>query len=215
MILDFRRRQVTQSPLHTSATTADIVHSFKFLGVHITDNLSWSLNTSSLVIKAQQCLYLLRKSNMHTSILNSFYRSLIEHPSLQNHSLMETRKESTAAGGAAHYWVRFSFHWGHLHMMKSHSIMNDPSHPSYGLFTPPIWMQATKHVGQVLQTSEHLLPAGSQTAKQICLTLSYWTSLSTLFSSLVLPTAPWHFTLCSLCTHGHFNLYTFYALLTV
>jgi hypothetical protein len=37
------------------------VESFKFLGVHTTDKLKWSIHTDSVVKKAQQCLFNLRR----------------------------------------------------------------------------------------------------------------------------------------------------------
>jgi hypothetical protein len=37
------------------------VKSFKFLGVHITDNLKWSTHTDSVVKKVQQSLFNLRR----------------------------------------------------------------------------------------------------------------------------------------------------------
>jgi hypothetical protein len=39
------------------------VKSFKFLGVHITEDLKWSLHTDSMVKKAQQRLFNLRRLN--------------------------------------------------------------------------------------------------------------------------------------------------------
>ena len=57
------------------------VSSFKFLGTHISEDLSWSTNTSSLVKKAHQRLYFLRtlkKNHLSTGILSNFYRCAIE-----------------------------------------------------------------------------------------------------------------------------------------
>ncbi|KAI4871603.1 hypothetical protein NFI96_006466 [Prochilodus magdalenae] len=56
-------------------------YSTKFLGVHITENLTWSLNTSTIAKKAQQCLYFLRrlrKSHLPPPILTMFYRGTVE-----------------------------------------------------------------------------------------------------------------------------------------
>ena len=57
------------------------VESFKFLGVHITDKLKWSTNTDSVVKKAQQCLFNLRrlkKFGLSPKTLTYFYRCTIE-----------------------------------------------------------------------------------------------------------------------------------------
>ena len=54
--------------------------SFKFLRVHITDNLKWSTNTAS-VVKVQQCLFNLRrlkKFGLSLKTLTNFYRCTIE-----------------------------------------------------------------------------------------------------------------------------------------
>ncbi|KAI5109563.1 gastrula zinc finger protein XlCGF28.1-like [Silurus meridionalis] len=52
-----------------------------FLGVHLADKLTWSLNTSSIPKKAQQHLYFLRrlrKTHLPPFILTTFYRGTIE-----------------------------------------------------------------------------------------------------------------------------------------
>lgn len=57
------------------------VTDFRFLGVHIEKDLTWGMNTTKLVKKAQQILYflrVLRKYNIAQSLLVSFYRSIIE-----------------------------------------------------------------------------------------------------------------------------------------
>ncbi|XP_078480863.1 presenilin-associated rhomboid-like protein A, mitochondrial [Lampetra planeri] len=57
------------------------VTSTKFLGVHISKDLSWSRNTASLVKKAHQRLYFLRRlrrAGVPPTIMHSFYRGTIE-----------------------------------------------------------------------------------------------------------------------------------------
>jgi len=57
------------------------VESFKFLFIHISADLSWSANTTALVKKAQQRLHflrVLRKEQLKTQLLVTFYRSTIE-----------------------------------------------------------------------------------------------------------------------------------------
>ncbi|KAI3369199.1 hypothetical protein L3Q82_007434 [Scortum barcoo] len=53
--------------------------SFKFLGTHISENLSWTTNTSSLIKKAHQRLFFLGilKNHLSTAILGNFYRKLL------------------------------------------------------------------------------------------------------------------------------------------
>ena len=57
------------------------VESFKFLGVHITDELKWSTHTDSVVKKAQESLFnltRLRKFVLALKTLTYFYRCTIE-----------------------------------------------------------------------------------------------------------------------------------------
>ncbi|KAI5611805.1 gastrula zinc finger protein XlCGF28.1-like [Silurus asotus] len=81
MVVDFRRAQSDQSPLIIDKCSVEIVKSTKFLGVHLAENLTWSLNTSSITKKAQQRLYflrMLRKTHLPPQILTMFYRGTIE-----------------------------------------------------------------------------------------------------------------------------------------
>ncbi|KAI5098695.1 hypothetical protein C0J45_10834 [Silurus meridionalis] len=60
MVVDFRRTQSDHSPLIIDGSSVEIIKSTKFLGVNLADNLTWSLNTSSITKKPQQHLYFLR-----------------------------------------------------------------------------------------------------------------------------------------------------------
>ena len=81
IIVDFRNNQPSHTPLLINNTDVEVVSSIKFLGVHITDHLPWSVNTVSLVKRAQQCLHFLhrmRRAHLPPPILTTFYRSTIE-----------------------------------------------------------------------------------------------------------------------------------------
>ncbi|KAI4889747.1 hypothetical protein NFI96_019341, partial [Prochilodus magdalenae] len=81
MVVDFRRTRRDHSPLHIHGSTVEIVKSTKFLGVHLAEDLTWSLNTSTITKKAQQRLYFLRrlrKAHLPPPILTTFYRGTIE-----------------------------------------------------------------------------------------------------------------------------------------
>ena len=57
------------------------VESVKFLGVHITNKLTWSKHTKTVVKKARQCLFPLRRLKrfgMGPHILKKFYSCTIE-----------------------------------------------------------------------------------------------------------------------------------------
>ncbi|KAI4879858.1 hypothetical protein NFI96_004003 [Prochilodus magdalenae] len=80
MVVDFRRVRGDHAPLNINGSAVEIVQSTKFLGVHIMENLTWSLNTSSIAKKAQQRLYFLRRlRKAHLPpILSMFYRGTVE-----------------------------------------------------------------------------------------------------------------------------------------
>ncbi|KAK3572714.1 hypothetical protein QTP86_006137 [Hemibagrus guttatus] len=67
MVVDFRRAQSDHSPLVINGSNMEIVKSTKFLGVHLAEDLTWSLNTSSITKKAQQCFYFLQRLIFHLS----------------------------------------------------------------------------------------------------------------------------------------------------
>ncbi len=81
IIVDFRRVHTQHAPLTINGATVERVSSTKFLGVHITEDLSWTNNTAALAKKAQQRLYFLRKLSKArplASIMCTFYRGTIE-----------------------------------------------------------------------------------------------------------------------------------------
>ncbi|KAK3541844.1 hypothetical protein QTP86_008051 [Hemibagrus guttatus] len=81
MVIDFRRAQSDHSPLNIDGYNVELIKSTKFLDVHLAEDLTWSLNTSSITKKAQQRLYFLRrlrKAYLPPPILTTFYRGTIE-----------------------------------------------------------------------------------------------------------------------------------------
>ncbi len=82
VVMDFRRRNSTDHPpLTIDSSTVERVSSTKFLGVHITEDLTWTTNTMSLSKKAQQRLHFLRRlkrASLPPPILTTFYRGTIE-----------------------------------------------------------------------------------------------------------------------------------------
>ncbi|KAL6464558.1 hypothetical protein MHYP_G00268750 [Metynnis hypsauchen] len=54
-------------PLNITGFAVEIVRSTKFLGVHITENLTSSLNTNSIAKRAQQHLYFLQRMEESSS----------------------------------------------------------------------------------------------------------------------------------------------------
>nr|XP_049595883.1 uncharacterized protein LOC125980593 [Syngnathus scovelli] len=98
LIIDFRRHSPEPTPLFINGERVERVHSTKYLGVHISDRISWSENITTIVKKAQQRLHflrVLRRYNLNTDLLLTFYRSSIE--SLLTYCIVVWFGSSTAA----------------------------------------------------------------------------------------------------------------------
>ena len=52
LIVDYRKRRAKQGPVNIDGAEVELVDSFKFLGVHITNKLSWAKHTRAVVKKA-------------------------------------------------------------------------------------------------------------------------------------------------------------------
>jgi len=75
IVIDFRKCSGGHAPVYISGDKVEIVESFKCLGVQITNNLPWSLHADTIVKKAHQCLYYLRrlrKFSMSATTLANF-----------------------------------------------------------------------------------------------------------------------------------------------
>ncbi|XP_051560757.1 uncharacterized protein LOC127445059 [Myxocyprinus asiaticus] len=149
MVVDFRRARRDHSPLNIDGSSVEIVKSTKFLGVHLVENLTWSLNTSSITKKAQQRLYFLRrlrKAHLPPPILTTFYRGTIESilsscitawfgncTVLDCKTLQRIVRTAEKIIGVSIpsiidiYTTRC--------IRKATSIVDDPTHPSHKLFT--------------------------------------------------------------------------------
>ena len=61
MIVDYGNRRAVHAPILIDGAVVGQVESFKFLGVHFTNKLSWSKHNKTLVKRTQQCLFPLRR----------------------------------------------------------------------------------------------------------------------------------------------------------
>ncbi|KAI4895175.1 hypothetical protein NFI96_005325 [Prochilodus magdalenae] len=149
MVVDFRRTRRDHSPLNIDGSTVEIVKSTKFLGVHLAEDLTWSLNTSTITKKAQQRLYFLRrlrKVHLPPPILTTFYRGTIESilsscitawfgncTASERKSLQRVVRMTEKIIGVSLptntniYTIRC--------IRKANSIVGDHTHPSQTLFT--------------------------------------------------------------------------------
>jgi hypothetical protein len=75
MIVDHRKWKAEQAPIHIDRAAVERVESFKFLGVQITNYLKWSTHMCTVVKKARQHLFSLRRLKsigMEPQILTGF-----------------------------------------------------------------------------------------------------------------------------------------------
>ncbi len=90
--MDFRRNSVDHPPLTIDNSTVERVSSTKFLGVHITENLTWTTNNMSLSKKAQQHLHILRRlksASLPPPILTTFYCPSPQHPGYFPYTMLQ------------------------------------------------------------------------------------------------------------------------------
>jgi hypothetical protein len=81
MIVDYRKRKAEQAHINIDGAVVEQVESFKFRGVHITNKLSWFKHTKTVVKRARQCLFPLRRLKrfgMGPQIHKKFYSCIIE-----------------------------------------------------------------------------------------------------------------------------------------
>ena len=151
MVIDFRRTKRSEhSTLYIDGEEVERVESFKFLGVHISADLTWSTNISHQVGKAQQRLYFLRKlrqAQLPQRLLVNFYRSTIESlltycctlwfnccTAEDKRKLQRVVRAAERAIGTSLTPLR-DIYTGRL-QQKASIIIKDPSHPGHSLFSP-------------------------------------------------------------------------------
>eukprot|EP00061_Rhincodon_typus_P004898 g23690.t1 len=150
LIIDFRKKGGEHAPICINGAEVEREDSIKFLGVTITDNLSWISHKDAMVRKAQQYFFFLRqlrKFGMSTGTFTNFYRCTIEsilsrcitawygncppqdRKKLQNVAcIAQTITEANLPSMDSIYTAR--------HLRKAANIIEDPLHPSHDLPQP-------------------------------------------------------------------------------
>ena len=107
MIADYRERRTEHAPILIDGAVVEPVESLKFLGVHITNKLTWFKHTKAVVKRARQNLFPLRR-------LKRFYSCTIE--SILTGSITAWYGNCSAfessAYGPVHHWGQASCHPG-------------------------------------------------------------------------------------------------------
>ena len=81
MIIDFRKSKALCDPIIINDHTVERVSTYKYLGVMLNNDLSWSNNTDYIISKLNSHLYCLRKLkkfNVNICILKLFYQLVIK-----------------------------------------------------------------------------------------------------------------------------------------
>ncbi len=107
LVVDFRRQSREHTPITIDKTPEERVSSFKFLCVHITEDLTWSAHTDAVLKKAHQRLFFLRwlrKFGLSPSILRSFYTCL-RKTSPQHTPTLQYAMHCTLT------WTQTQFNW--------------------------------------------------------------------------------------------------------
>jgi hypothetical protein len=149
MIVDMRKERSTHQPLFIRELEVERVSNFKYLGVNISEDLTWKPLVTQLVKKAQQRLYFLRRLRrfgMSSKILNNFYGCVVESV-LTNcitvwygSTTVMDRKRLQRVVKTAQKITRTPLPslesiYHHRVTRRAASILKDPSHPQLGLFT--------------------------------------------------------------------------------
>jgi hypothetical protein len=61
LIVDYRKRRAKLAPINIDVAEVERVENFKVLGVHITNELSWSIHIKTVVNRARQHLFPFRR----------------------------------------------------------------------------------------------------------------------------------------------------------
>ncbi len=142
LVVDYRRQSREHTPITIDKTPVERVSSFKFLGVHITEDLTWSAHTDAVLFFLRR----LRKFGTSPRILRSFYNCTVE--SILTGCITAWFGNSTAGNRRAlQSVVRTARHivGGELPSLqdiytrrctrKARRIIKDSSHPSHSLLS--------------------------------------------------------------------------------
>ncbi|KAK1793671.1 hypothetical protein P4O66_012036 [Electrophorus voltai] len=147
LMVDCSKKQERHyQPVRISGTTVERVVHFKYLGVHISQDLSWSRHTNFLAKKARQRLYhfrRLRDFRLPSKVLRNFYTCTIESILTGNLTVWfgnSTKQDRQALQRV----VRSAERITHTDLQtiyykrcqtKARRIVKDPTHPNNRLFS--------------------------------------------------------------------------------
>jgi hypothetical protein len=149
LIVDYRKRRAEQAPINIDGTEVERVDNSKFLGVHITNKLSWSKHTKTVVKRARQHIFPLRRLKrfvMGPQILKNIYSCTIKsiltgyitpwygNCSASDHKALQ-RVVRTAQYIPGAKLPDIQDLYTRQCQRKAQKIIKDSSHPSHRLFS--------------------------------------------------------------------------------
>ncbi|XP_051243005.1 uncharacterized protein LOC127355811 [Dicentrarchus labrax] len=179
MIVDIRKERRPHQPLSIRELEVERVSSFKYLGVHLSEDLTWTLNTTQLVKKAQQRLYFLRrlrKFGMSPRILCNFYSCVVESTitscitAWYSNTTVADRTRLQRVVKTAERITRTplpslqSIYNRRVHR-RAASMLRDPTHPQHGQFT--LLPSGRRYRSLNNKTQKLFLPLCNQTPEQL------------------------------------------------
>ena len=149
IIVDFRRNKTPLMPLSINGAEVETVDTFKFLGIHISGDLTWRAHIEHCVNKAQQRLFFLRRLagfGLGVDLLVKFYRAVVESVLTVSITVWyggSTREDRRLLNRVIRTSERIigiklpSLDDIYRKRMsrKTESILSDSSHPAHDLFT--------------------------------------------------------------------------------
>ncbi|KAK1799315.1 hypothetical protein P4O66_007561 [Electrophorus voltai] len=156
LIVDCSKKQEWHyQPVRINGTMVERVDSFRYHGVYISQDLSWSSHTNSLSKKARQCVYhlrCLRDFRLPSKVLRNFYTCTIESILTGNITVWfgnSTKQDRQALQRVVHSAERIThtelpdLQTIYYKARTKARIVKDPTHPNNRLFsllrvTPPL-----------------------------------------------------------------------------
>lgn len=148
LIVDLRRQPSPKTPVLIEGEPISITDQFKLLGIHISNNLKWKINTDHIYNKAQQRLFHLRqlkKFRVRSHLLLRFYMAIVESiittsitvwfgslDSLSRKKLQRVINRASKVIGSSLQSIEALYHKRTLR--RAHKITADTSHPAHNLF---------------------------------------------------------------------------------
>ncbi|XP_055517489.1 uncharacterized protein LOC129712782 isoform X2 [Leucoraja erinacea] len=140
----------THSPVYINRSMMERVKSFKFLGMHISEDLSWSENIDAIIKKTHQRLRFLRRLRrvaLSRRTLSNFYRYTVESMLTScivawfgNLSAQEWKRlqkvVNTAQSIIGSDLPSIEGIYRSSCLKKAGSIIKDPHHPGHTLISP-------------------------------------------------------------------------------